>query len=184
MRAGHSLANSTNRLTWWGQEPESPDRYPDMAHAGVRCVVTFMLNPKKLTAQELVDLQAYLRAINRHPILVPLPNTAGGDLTGEYAGFEGGDRILGRGLFYAACHTCHPNGNAGIAPVIPRDNDAAFYARKVREGNDLGAFMSGIYPDAYDPDGGQFMPYFGTDRLPNEKIRDIIAYIKSLPKAP
>jgi hypothetical protein len=44
--------------------------------------------------------------------------------------------------------------------------------------------MSGIYPDAYDPDGGQFMPYFGTDRLPNEKIRDIIAYIKSLPKAP
>ena len=182
LRAGHSLANAANRQTYWGQEFEAPDRYQDMAHAGVRCVDIFMLNPKKLTAQQLVDLQAYLERINRRPILAPLTYTAIGDLTGEYAGFEGGDKILGRGLFYSACHSCHPNGNAGIAPVaIPRDRDPSFYTRKIREGNGLGAVYSGINPDAYDHSEGQFMPFFGIDRLSNEQIRNIIAYIKSLP---
>ncbi len=136
-----------------------------------------MRNPKKLTAQQLVDLQAYLKRINRRPILTPQVYAAGGDLTGEYAGFEGGDKILGRGLFYATCHSCHPNGNAGIAPSLPRDRDAAFYARKVR----LGAVFSAINPNAYDPAAGLVMPFFGLDRLSNKQLRDIIAYIKNLP---
>ena len=183
IRAAHSLANSANRVTFWGQELEDPDRYQDIAHAGVVCVVTFMRNPKKLTAQELLDLQSYLKTINRRPELASLTITAGADLTGEYTGFEGGDKIVGRGLFYAACHVCHPNGNAGIAPVaIPRDKDPSFYARKIREGNGMGAKYSGLNPDAYDPEGGLFMPFFGLDRLSNQAIRDIIAYIKSLPK--
>ncbi len=89
LRAAHSLANSASRQTYWGQEIEdNPDRYQDIAHAGVVCVETFMRNPKKLTAQQLVDLQAYLKRINRRPILTPLVNVPGGDLTGEYAGFE------------------------------------------------------------------------------------------------
>lgn len=182
LRAAHSLADAASRQTYWGQEIEDPDRYQDIAHAGVVCVETFMRNPKKLTAQQLVDLQAYLRRINRRPILTPLVPAAGGDLTGEYAGFEGGDKILGRGLFYATCHSCHPNGKAGIAPVaIPRDRDAAFYARKVREGNGMGTVFSSINPNAYDPAAGLVMPFFGLDRLSNKQLRDIIAYIKSRP---
>jgi cytochrome c553 len=182
LRAAHSLADAASRQTYWGQELEDPDRYQDVAHAGVVCVQTFMRNPKKLTAQQLVDLQAYLRRINRRPILTPLVPVPGGDLTEEYAGFEGGDKILGRGLFYAACHSCHPNGKSGIAPVaIPRDRDPAFYARKVREGNGLGVVFSAINPNAYDPASGLVMPYFGLNRLSNKQLRDIIAYIKSLP---
>lgn len=185
LRAANSLANSASRQTWWGQEHEDPDRHQDISHAAVVCVETFMRNPKKLTAQELVDLQEYLKGINRRPMLEPLTPAVGGDLTGEYAGFDGGDKIVGRGLFFAACHTCHPNGNSGIAPVaIPRDREPAFYARKIREGNGLGAVFSGINPDAYDPAAGQFMPFFGLDRLSNQQMRDIIAYIRNLPKAP
>lgn len=184
IRAAHSLANSANRLTWWGQELEDPDRYQDIAHAGIVCVVTFMLNPKKLTAQELVDLQAYLKSINRRPELAALTIAPGADPTGDYAGFEGGDKIVGRGLFFAACHACHPNGNDGIAPVgIPRDKAPSFYARKIREGNGMGAKYAGINPDAYDPAAGEYMPFFGLDKLANQEIRDIIAYIKSLPVA-
>jgi len=55
LRAAHSLADAASRQTYWGQELEDPDRYQDVAHAGVVCVQTFMRNPKKLTAQQLVD---------------------------------------------------------------------------------------------------------------------------------
>ena len=127
-------------------------------------------------------MQEYLQQINRRPVSPPLAIAPGADKTGEYAGFEGGDRIRGRGLFYAACHACHPNGNTGISQVpLPRDKPAAFYARKIREGDGLGAVLSGLDPNAYDAQAGLFMPFFGVDRLDNRRVRDIIAYVKSLP---
>ena len=54
--------------------------------------------------------------------------------TGEYALFAGGDRSRDRELFYATCHACHPNGNAGIAPPLTREKDPSYYARKIGEG--------------------------------------------------
>lgn len=182
IRSGHSLYNSASRLTWWGQEPDDPDRYSDIAHAAVVCVEHFMLNPEKLTAQELLSLQAYLQGITRRPVRSPLALAPAADKTGQYRGLDGGDRIAGRRLFFAACHTCHPSGNAGIAPVpIPVDKPAEFYARKIREGDGLGAVLAGLDPNAYDPKAGLFMPFFGADRLTNGQIRDIIAFVKSLP---
>ena len=130
IRAAHSLANGARRETWWGQEKGT---YSNMAGAAVECVKHYMRNPKGLTAQRAFDLQAYLAAITRQPITTPQLITPAVDKTGQYSGFEGGDRHRGRNYFYAACHSCHPNGGAGIAPAIPRDRDPAFYARKVRE---------------------------------------------------
>lgn len=182
IRAAHPLYNAGRRETFWGQEADSPYRYSDISSAAVRCVEAFLLRPEKLTAQQSLSLQAYLRAITRQPTRQPLAYTAAADLTGEYAGFGGGDKRRGRGLFFAACHVCHPNGNAGLAPApIPRDREPVFYARKVREGNGLGAVYSGLEPDAYDRHGGLFMPFYGADRLSNQDIRDIIAYVKNLP---
>lgn len=180
IRAGHSLYNSASRQTWWGQEPDDPDRYSDIAHASVVCVEHYMRNPEKLTAQELLSLQAYLKGITKRPVRVPLALAPAADKTGEYGGLDGGDRIAGRRLFFAACHTCHPNGKSGIAPVpIPKDKPAAFYGRKIREGDGLGAVLAGVDPNAYDPAAELFMPFFGADRLTNNQIRDIIAFIKS-----
>ena len=182
IRSGHSLYNASRRETFWGQEADSPDRYVDISSAAVVCVETFMLNPDKLTASQTLSLEAYLRVITRHPTLAPLAYMAGADLTGRYVGFEGGDKRRGRRLFFAACHSCHPNGNTGIAPVpIPRDADPSVYARKVREGNGLGAVFSGLDPTAYVEDSGLFMPFFGVDLLANQEIRHIIAYVKALP---
>jgi hypothetical protein len=185
IRAGHSLYNAASRLTWWGQEEEDPDRYSDISHAAVFCVEHFMRNPQNLTAQQLLSLQAYLAGITKRPLRTPLAMAPAADKTGEYNGFEGGDRIVGRKLYFAACHTCHPNGNAGIAPVpIPRNKPAAFYASKIREGDGLGSTLAGVDPNAYDPDGELFMPFFGADRLTNGQIRHIVAFIKSLPPKP
>lgn len=185
IRAGHSLYNAATRETWWGQETDDPDRYADISHAAVVCIEHYMRNPQNLTAQQHLSLQAYLKAITKRSLRAPLAITPAADKTGAYAGFEGGDRIRGRGLFHAACHVCHPSGNAGIAPVaIPRGRPPAHYARKIREGDGLGSVLAGIDPNAYNPDAGQFMPFFGADRLSNQQIRDIIAYILSLTATP
>lgn len=181
LRAGHALINAAKRKTYWGQDPEVDNLYPDIAHAAVVCVEEFMLNPDKLTSQQLLHLQSYLRNITRQPITAPLALAPSADKTGEYGGFGGGDKIIGRDLFFAACHTCHPNGNSGIAPALPRDKDPSFYARKVREGNGLGAELSGLDPDAYDQAEGEFMPFFGVDRLTRKQLQHIIAYIQSIP---
>ena len=58
------------------------------------------------------------------------------------------------------------------------------YAKKVREGDGLGAQIAGLDPNAYDPNSGQFMPFFSVDRLSNDQLSDIIAYIKSIPPPP
>lgn len=179
-RAGHSLYNSARRDNWWGKDVDDVDAYPNISSAAIVCVERYQRNPKKLTAQQMLDLQIYLEAITRQPVSIPLAITPGADKTRQYAGFDGGNRHSGRDLFYATCHTCHPNGNAGIGPALPRDRDPSFYAQKIREGDGLGAVLAGIDPNAYDKNSGQFMPFFGVDRLNNQEIRHLIAYILSL----
>jgi len=182
IRAAHSLYNSTFRETWWGRDPQAPDAFTHIADAAMVCVEHYMRNPQKFTAQQVINLLAYLQSITRTPVRMALPIAPAADKTGRYLGFEGGNRISGKSLFFAACHLCHPSGNAGIAPVpIPRDRAPAFYAMKIREGDGLGAVLSGVDPNAYDPASGKFMPFFGADRLAKQQIRDIIAYVKSLP---
>lgn len=181
IRAGHSLYGAASRPNWWGREPDQPNAYPNIAAAAAVCVEHFMRNPQRLTAQQMVDLRAYLRFINRKQQRESLALVSGADLTGEYLGFEEGDRLKGRDLFYAACHSCHPNAKSGIGPALPRDREPAFYAKKVREGDGLGAQLTGLDPNAYDPNAGLFMPFFAVDRLSNQQLSDIIAYIKSLP---
>ena len=181
IRAAHSLANAAHRETWWGQDPEGPNAYANIAAAAVVCVEHYMRSKNKLTAQQLLDLEAFLNSINRRPEHDAQPIAPAADKTGEYSDYQDGDKAMGRSLFYAACHTCHPNGEAGIAPAIPRQKPPAYYARKIREGDGLGAVLSGLDPNAYDPASGQFMPFFGADRLSKDQIRHIIAYILSLP---
>ena len=184
IRPAKSLYNSARRETWWGKDPEEEDRFPDIAAAAVVCVVHYMRNPDKLTAQQMLDLQRYLESITRRPISSPQQVAPAADKTGLYEGFSGGDKFLGRALFYRACSSCHPNGNQGIAPAIPRDREPEFYARKIREGDGLGAVLSGRDPAAYTFTSGMFMPFFGADILTKEEIRHIIAYVKSLPPSP
>jgi cytochrome c553 len=181
IRAGHSLYGAASRPNWWGREPDQPNAYPNIGAAAAVCVEHFMRQPDRLNAQQLVDLRAYLRFINRKQQRQSLALSSGADRTGEYLGYEEGNRIRGRELFYAACHSCHPNARSGIGPALPADREPAFYARKVREGDGLGAQIAGLDPNAYDPNAGLFMPFFAVDRLSNQQLSDIIAYLRSLP---
>jgi mono/diheme cytochrome c family protein len=185
IRAAHSLYNAFYRETWWGMDLESPLAYATIDEAALVCVVQYMRNKTKLTAQQSRDLRAYLKSLSFKLIRIAQPIAPAADKTGEYTGFAGGNRFDGKSVFYAACHSCHPNGNAGIAlKPLPRDQDPSYYTRYIREGDGLGSVLSGVDPNAYQFKAGRFMPFFGADRLSDAQIRDIIAYIKSLPPAP
>ena len=185
IRAAHSLWNAYYRETWWGKNPEAPDAYATIDEAALACVVHYMRNKNKLTAQQLLDLRAYLKSLSFKVIRIAQPIAPAADKTGQYLGFEGGNRFEGKELFYAACHSCHPNGNAGIAPKsLPRDQTPSYYAKYIREGDGLGTVLSGINPNAYQFKEKRFMPFFGADRLSDVQIRHIVAYIQSLPPAP
>lgn len=181
IRAGHSLYGAASRPNWWGREADKANPYPNIGAAAAVCVEHFQRQPDRLSAQQLVDLRAYLRYINRKQQRETLVLTSGADRTGEYLGFDEGNRIRGRELFYATCHTCHPNAKSGIGPALPIDRDPAYYAKKVREGDGLGAQIGGLDPNAYDAASGMFMPFFAVDRLSNNQLSDIIAYIRSIP---
>ena len=182
IRAGHSLYNSYFRQTWWGKDPKEPGAYSTAGEAAVVCVIHYMRNPEKLTAQQILDLTAYLKAISKKSVQPPLAIAPAADKTGVYAGFDKGNHVSGKELFYAACHSCHPNGNSGIAPdPLSRDKPSNYYARIVREGDGLGSVLSGVDPTAYSFEEGRFKPFFGADRLTDVQIADIIAYIKTLP---
>ena len=60
-------------------------------------------------------MQAYRQSINFLSDSPALALSPGADKTGEYAHFAGGDRSRDGELFYATCHVCHPNGNAGMS---------------------------------------------------------------------
>jgi len=184
IRAGHSLYGAASRPNWWGRDPAKPDPYPNIGAAAAVCVEHFMRQPDRLNAQQLVDLRAYLRFINRKQQRESLVLSSGADRTGEYLGYDAGNRLRGRELFYATCHSCHPNARSGIGSALPLDREPAFYARKVREGDGLGAQIGGLDPNAYNPASGQFMPFFAVDRLSNDQLSDIIAYIRSIPPPP
>ncbi|MBT5059179.1 MAG: cytochrome c [Gemmatimonadetes bacterium] len=181
LRAGHPLYNATMRATYWGQQENDPDRYQSIGDAAVVCVEHFMQNPDKLTARQVESLTEYLKFKSPRPLSEPLALAPAADKTGEYLGHDGGDRIRGRDLFYATCHVCHPNANAGIGVAIPRSKDPTFYAQKVREGDGLGAVLSGLDANAFTLSAGEYMPFFGADRLTKVQLRDIIAYLRSLP---
>ena len=176
IRVGHPLYNAAYRYGFWGEETR--DNYKTVAHGAAVCVEHYMQNPDKLDAQQLEDLNAYILEISPQMKIRPLfPAPAAARV---YDGFEAGDRRIGRKLFYRACHVCHPNGGSGIGPALNPNLPAGAYAKKIREGDGFAAVASGIDPNAYNPKSGEFMPFFGIDRLSDPDVRDIIAYIKSL----
>jgi mono/diheme cytochrome c family protein len=88
--------------------------------------------------------------------------------------YQGGNADRGRLLFFRACHSCHPRGAAGLGPALtgtPPDS----VARAVREGN-------GLMRGARKP--GAWAPFFGKDRLNDQQVADVAAFVATLEAAP
>jgi mono/diheme cytochrome c family protein len=100
----------------------------------------------------------------------PLPTTAPAAQPASMPP-TGGDVAAGQAKFLTTCFGCHPNGNAGIGPAL---HGEAFAARYPDEAAIAALVRAGR--------GG--MPAFGSDKLSDADLTNIIAYLVSLPAAP
>ncbi len=89
------------------------------------------------------------------------------------AELDGGDPAAGRALFNASCSACHGDDGVGTQLAIPvggRGLDAAYVARRVRtSGRDDSPIYDGLT--------GGVMPFWAADRLSDDELRDLIAWL-------
>lgn len=171
IRAGHTLYGVAGRPYWRGDGRRTS--FPTLRKAIDACVTIFQ-GGSPLPAEDSLRLAAYLESISprkgQPPITLEPALEAGLDYDRDK--YRGGDPGKGRELFFAACHSCHPAGRAGLGPAII-GKTVPEIALKVREGNGL---LRGNRP------AGAFAPFFGKDRLSDAQVADIAAYASTLTK--
>jgi mono/diheme cytochrome c family protein len=89
----------------------------------------------------------------------------------------GGDAEVGRAVFNETCAVCHGPDGIGTnqaLPVAQRGLEAAHVARRVRTS---GRNESSVY----DGLTGGIMPFWAADRLSDDELRDIIAWLEQPP---
>ena len=168
---GYPLENAANRDAWWGG-------YESQFLDAVNFCLTFFMRGQPLTPGDPDGdaLYEYLDSISPAPAAPALPLT----LTKTIPLLGGGDADAGRDVYDAACRGCHGSRSgsgrlhssvtaldddlwADYDVVFPGVDHRLIVAEKVRHG----AFF-GI---------GGVMPPFAEERLTDEQLADILAYL-------
>ncbi|MEQ9501013.1 MAG: c-type cytochrome [Deltaproteobacteria bacterium] len=167
IRAGHTLFGVAKRGAWRGDTKRK--KFATLSEAVDECVRLFM-GTDGLEGADKITLAAYLKSISKKKKARPDLDT-GLVPNNDYdrPEFNNGDADRGRPLFFAACHSCHPGAKAGIAPSLEKSS-VALVAQKVREGN-------GLLRGSRKP--GEWMPSFGRERLTDQQVADIAAYVQT-----
>jgi len=169
IRAGHTLWGVARRPHWRGDSRRTA--YPSLGDAVEVCVKLFhgaaTLDP--LDRQRLVS---YLESISpkRGQPPLQLQPALEANLDYDRPKYRGGDPDRGRALFFRACNACHPRGGVGLGPSL-FGKSAVQVVLKSREGN-------GLLRGSRQP--GAWMPFYGRDRLADDKLADIAAFVAVL----
>ena len=177
IRSGQSLWGVTRRPFWRGDVRRQ--LHARVADAVDVCVQLFQ-GGKPLNRLQRRNMTAYLSSISPRakrprrktsPSVAPRIRTAL-EADGNYdrPKYRNGNPDRGRGLFYRACHRCHPHGQAGVAPAVAGAT-VGMVAGAIREGN-------GLLRGARRP--GAWSPFFGLGRLTNAQVADIAAFVGAL----
>jgi mono/diheme cytochrome c family protein len=162
-RPGHSLGDAAAR-------PSFKNGAVSELREAVNSCLTEWMNAEPWTARDprWIELERFLRsqapastvALDIQIVAPP------GDLSG-------GDAARGRALFDASCAVCHDEGGTGsqlAPPVAGLALDPSYIATRVR--------TSGRSDSAvYDGLTGGVMPFWGADRLTDDELRDIVAWL-------
>ena len=171
LRAGHPLGDVARRAFWWGDRARR--RYASLAEALNVCPEVF-LQRGPLAPWESRALVAYLESLSsrarRVRPAIQIITGLEADLDYNRPKYRGGHADRGRVLFYQACHGCHPHGRQGLGPDITH-RTAAEVARQIREGNGM---LRGVRKE------GMWSPAFGMDRLSDEQVADLGAFVETL----
>lgn len=86
-------------------------------------------------------------------------------LTGQTAAPQSPQLALGERAFHRECSQCHPKGETGLGPAI-NNKPLPEWLMKIQIRSGLGA-----------------MPSFGPDKVSDEEVDAIVAWLKSLRRA-
>jgi mono/diheme cytochrome c family protein len=167
LRAGHTLWGVAGRPYWRGDGRKAD--YPNLKKAADACAKLFQ--GTELGGEDGAKLVAFLESISPRRGQPPVVIQPGLEANLDYDRdkYHGGDSRRGRELFFAACHSCHPKGGAGLGPALVGKPTAAI-ALKVREGNGL---LRGKKVD------GSWHAFYGKDRLSDAQVADLAAWLQS-----
>ncbi|MFB6262842.1 MAG: DM13 domain-containing protein [Bradymonadaceae bacterium] len=166
-KPGHPLGNATRR-------PSYKDGKLDSMLAAVNtCLVEWMnaskwtqSNEKWRALRSWLDSKAKVESAEPVDIQIVEPPD---DLTG-------GDPQAGEQLFNESCAGCHGKNGTGTRrapPLDARPLDRSYIARRIR--------TSGLTDSpTYDGLTGGKMPFWGADRLSDDELLDVVAYVHEL----
>ncbi len=165
-RPGHQIGDATKRTSY------KNGQLTNMLDAVNTCLVEWMTaepwsadDERWLALRGFLDEQAPAGAADNINVQIVDPPTDLG----------GGDITAGRTLFNSSCIGCHGMDAVGTqrAPILVGSTlDADYIAERVRKS---GQEDSPTYPNL---SGGR-MPFWGADRLSDDELRDVIAFVQS-----
>ncbi|HGG57715.1 MAG TPA: c-type cytochrome [Nannocystis exedens] len=169
-RPGHALGDATRRPNW------KNGIHVDMREAVNSCLTEWMnAEPWTASDERWIALYDFLDAQAPAGDAPPLSFK----IVAPPTQLDGGDADAGQILFNQSCVICHGQDGIGTnqAPPVTGQGQAADYvARRVRTS---GRADSSVYTGLT----GGVMPFWAADRLSDDELRDLIAYLGILDNA-
>jgi mono/diheme cytochrome c family protein len=162
-RPGHPIGDAVARSTWKnGQLTEVRDAVNSCRDEWMNAPDWSPADPDWMALRTFLEANAPATAPDLSYTIVPAPQT-----------LTGGDVGAGEALFNGSCSVCHGEDGAGTQqapPVVGFGLDAGYVAQRIRTSGRVG---SGVYTGLT----GGIMPFWSEDRLSDDEVRDLVAYL-------
>lgn len=168
-RPGHAIGDATRRTSW---KNGAVDSFREAANS---CLTEWMnTDAWDETNPQYQALWTFLEATaDTNNIALGAGNNITIDRVDPPADVTGGDAAAGKTLFNASCVVCHGENGGGTLrgpPVAGRALDESYIANRIRLS---GRADSGVYSGLT----GGIMPFWGGDRLTDDEVRDLVAFV-------
>lgn len=170
-RVGHAIGDATRRSSWKNGQLD------DVRLAANSCLVEWM-NAEPWEADDPQWLALY-DFLDDHATEDSAPDVTI-QIVEPPADPTGGDPEAGRTLFNASCVMCHGTDGGGTLrgpPIAGRGLEPTYIAQRVRTSGRADS-------DVYEGLAGGIMPFWGADRLSDDELRNLAAFVASSDPAP
>ncbi len=171
VRPAHGLGDAANRPHWHG------GAVVDLRSAVNRCRDDWMeASPLAVDDPYWTSLAAYLASLAQSA--EPAPPLVTDAVPPTMSGPGDGDPVRGCEVFHRACSACHGEDGAGTETLGPSLWTTIYTQDEIRSRVRLSGPTSSLVPGTlWEGLLGNRMPFFAPDRLGDEDLEDIVAYM-------